>query len=88
MDNFEVWQEVWVTGIIISEKYQPHVINLEAVVATVYPEDHPDHDYFKVWPKHDTDPQLPENHDGKLWFQRSQTKVVIKGRKELGIENN
>lgn len=81
MDFFDVdfleWYNVKVTGTIISEKGAPHVTDLEATVATVYPKDHPEYDYFKVWPKDDDDPKLPKNHDGKLWFRRSEAKVVV-----------
>ena len=75
--SFSEWDTVRVTGKIISEKGEPRVERLLGVVATVYPEGHKDHDYFKVWPKNDKDPQLPVGHDSKLWFQRSEATVEL-----------
>lgn len=75
--QFAEWDDVLVTGTILSEKGRHSVVDLEAVVSTVYDESHPDYDYFKVWPKNDDDPQLPQGHNGKLWFSRSEAKVVV-----------
>ena len=52
------------------------VERLRGVVATVYPPSHEDHDYVKVWPLDPTDPQLPSDHDGNLWFKRSESTIV------------
>lgn len=75
--QFDEWYDVLVTGTIVSETPNVHVTKLAAVVATVYDETHPDYDYFKVWPKDSNDPQLPKDHDGKLWFQRSEAAIQV-----------
>lgn len=77
MTDFEDWWEVKVTGTIISEKGNPYVVDLEAIVANANVRSTPDCDYFKVWPKDSNDPQLPKNHDDKLWFRRSEAKVEV-----------
>lgn len=69
--------DVLVTGPIESERGRPVVKELRAQVATVYPDGHEEHDFFKVWPVDDKDPQLPKGHDGKLWFRRSLSTVVV-----------
>lgn len=74
-----MWGEgytVKVTGKIIGEDIE--VTDLLAEVATVYDEDHPDYDYFKVWPLNDDEPQLTQElrDYGKLWFLRSESTVV------------
>ncbi len=67
------WDIVRVTGNIVSEEGEPFVKDLIGTVAT----NNPYEDYFKLWPHIDDDPQLPKDHDGKLWFQRSKTEVKI-----------
>jgi len=76
-EPFYEFYNVRVSGTIISESPPVHVRALDAVVATIYPRDHQDYDYFKVWPENDKDPQLPSNHDGKLWFKRSEAVVDV-----------
>jgi len=69
---------VLVSGHISNEEGRPLVRNLYAQVATVYDRSHEDYQYFKVWPLED-DPQLPEGHNGKLWFHRDDdtTEVIV-----------
>jgi len=74
--HFDAWYTIRVTGKIFSEKGHPSVKGLLVMVATTYPEDHPDHDDFKCWPMDSKDPQLPPDHDGKLWFSREEAQVV------------
>lgn len=68
---------VLVSGHIISEDGRPFVRNLYAQVATVYDRSHEDYQYFKVWPLEDDDPQLPQGHNGKLWFERSDDDLEV-----------
>lgn len=75
--DFQEFYSVRVTGKIVSEEGQPRVEQLEAVVATVYKKDHPDYDMFKVWPVDHKDPQLPKDHDSKLWFDRNEAEVEV-----------
>lgn len=77
VESFYEFYDVRVTGTIISESPPVKVVGLEAVVATIYNLDHGDYDFFKVWPKNSDDPQLPVNHNGKLWFQRSEAQVEV-----------
>jgi hypothetical protein len=75
-EDFEEYDDVLVTEQIISESGKPHVKNLKAQIATTYPKESDDYNYFKVWPRDDNDPQLPEGHDGKLWFHRETSSVI------------
>lgn len=75
--TFCEWDTIQVSGRVSSAAGEVYVKNLEAVVATVYPETHPDFDFFKVWPSNCNDPQLPPSRDGKLWFRRSETSVKV-----------
>ena len=80
-EHFQEFDDVRVTGTIISETPPIKVEGLEAVVATVYSTDHRDYNYFKVWPKDSNDPQIGRDgidHDGKLWFERDEATVEVK----------
>ena len=77
MTEFRENYGVYLTGHIISEDGHPHVERLHAQIATVYPKDYKEYRFFKVWPEDNKDPQLPENHNGKLWFNRGTTIVEV-----------
>lgn len=65
------WDEILISGNIISEREYPHVENLAAMIATISGDD------IKVWPMNDSDPQLAPKHNGKLWFEIKSSKIQI-----------
>ncbi len=66
------WDRVRVTGRIISEPGHPLVQGLVGIVATVSADGR-----VKVWPSDLRDPSLPAEHDGKFWFDVSDSKIEV-----------
>lgn len=66
---YKEFDRVKITGRIVSEPGAPMVTELRCTIATIQD------DQIKAWPIDSGDPQLPETHDGKLWFVVAETKI-------------
>ena len=71
------FDDVKVSGVILSEPGGVPVRDLRGTIATAYRIDS-GLTRFKVWPDNERDPQLPPDHDGKLWFDWSDPRTTVK----------
>lgn len=66
------WDDIRITGRIVSEYGSPRVVDLYGTVGTCDLEA----GRLKVWPCDERDPQLPANNDGKLWFVAADVEAI------------
>ena len=67
------FDEIEISGRILSENGQPVVCRLHGVIGTISTKE----GTIKVWPLADDDPQLPNDHNGKLWFKLNECEVRL-----------
>lgn len=77
----EEFDTIEITGRIVSESGKPRVEKLRGVVGTISPAGE-EPAAIKVWPVDDNDPQLPKEHNGKLWFWIEEAEIVLIDRAE------
>jgi hypothetical protein len=74
IEDVQGFDEILITGTITSETPNVRVRRLPAMISTI------SRGWIKVWPLDSNDPQLPADHNGKLWFCTYKSTIIVTER--------